>query len=189
MQTFELRSAHVADVVKAVADVAVAEDGSFSFEVQVPLELRLGRAIVQAIPDTGSCLDPEALDCPAPTVNLDVRHPASALRDVNVLSTGLATPPLPAHALEDWSDPYYLPGPADGQLTLVLPGSGCETRPNSFVVTAPSKRLEIVSEVQGDACPEIAMRWTSIIEVPDEYAAFDSVTVDNLPAKLAAASR
>ncbi len=118
-----------------------------------------------------------------------VDHPASTLRDVKVVSTGLATPPLPAHALEDWSKPYYLRGPADGQLTLVLPGSGCETRPRSFVVGAPSNKLEIVSEVQGDACDAIGMRWTSIIEVPDDYVAFESVEVDNVPAEPVSANQ
>jgi hypothetical protein len=112
-----------------------------------------------------------------------VDDPASTLRDVEVVSTDLATPPLPAHALEEWSKPYYLLGPTDGQLTLVLPGSGCETRPRSFVVGAPSNELEIVSEVQGDACDAIGMRWTSIIEVPNDYAAFESVIVDNVPAE------
>jgi hypothetical protein len=183
-QSFELRSSYAADEVKATVEVAVSEDGAFSFEVQVPDELRLARAVLQALPADPGCDDPSVLDCPAPTVSFDVVHPASALRNAVVVSKALATPALPAEPLESHVHGFYQLGPADDELTLVIPGSGCETLPRFYVATAPSNSLEFVTEEVGDICTDMAVQWTTVVHVPEEYAGFNSVKIDNVPAEL-----
>ncbi len=181
-QQFELRSIHGDDTAKATAEVAVAQDGSFSFEIRVPPDLRIGQAEVQAVPRDPACDHPDYIDCPPATLYFTVRHAPSALRGVTLVSTGLEAPRLPEEQLGDHS--YYFPGPADDQVTLVIIGNGCETLPRSYVTTAPSESLEIVSGVDCDGGHDVATPWTSIIEVPEEYADFESVKVDNVPAEL-----
>ena len=179
-QVFELRSNYADDDVTAIEEVDVGEDGSFAFEIRVPDGLRIGRAVLQAVPNEPGCDDPQVLDCPPPAVNFTVRHPASALRDVGILTAGLEAPALPEESIGSRS--FYLPGPREGEVTLVIIGSGCETLPRSYVATAASDSLEIVSEVRGDTCNDMATPWTTVIQVPEEYAGFTSVKVDNVPA-------
>jgi hypothetical protein len=181
-QLFELRSNHADDPVKATAEVDVAQDGSFTFEIRVPENLRLNTAVLQAVPADPGCDDPAVLDCPPPSVYFTVRHARAALREVTLAATGLDAPRLTAGSVG--AEHSYRPGPADGQVTLVISGNGCETLPRWYVATAPSDSLEIVSETQDVECTDVATRWTSIIELPAEYADFESVKVDNIPAEL-----
>ena len=183
-QRFELSSGYADDQVTATADVAVAEDGSFSFDIRVPADLRIGSAEVRAVPQDPACDDPEYIDCPPAYLRLTVGHAPDALRDVTIVSTGVDAPRLPEESRG--SKNYYRPGPADDQVTVVIIGSGpgCEETPRFYVATAPPDSLEIVSERANGGCNDVATPWTSIIEVPDGFAAYQSLKIDNVPAEL-----
>ena len=183
-QRFELRSVYVDDEAKAIADVSVAEDGSFSFDIRVPADLRIGSAEVRVVPKDPACDDPDYIDCPPAFLRLTVGHAPPALEDVTLVSAHIDAPRLPEESLGGKN--YYRPGPADDQVTLVIIGSGpgCEETPRSYVATAPPDSLEIVSERAPGGCNDMATPWTSIIEVPEEYAGYQSVKIDNVPAEL-----
>ncbi|MBO0983780.1 hypothetical protein [Rathayibacter sp. SD072] len=181
MQRFELRSIVEADPVRASVDVDVASDGSLAFDVQVPEELRLGRALLQAVSPERECRDPAVLDCPAPTVRFVITD--SSVQDLRLDSAPSLTSPGPVGAT-DSSRASYRPGPLPDQITVVLPGPTCETVPASFVTDAPADSLEMVSAIRGDVCGESLNWWMSVVDVPDGYADYDSVKVDNVPAVL-----
>jgi hypothetical protein len=182
-QSFEFSSGRVDATVTSVAEVAVAEDGSFSFDIEVPADMQIGRAVLQPLPTRYECAEEGVLDCPPPSGYFTVAHPPSALRDVTVISTRIDAAVLPH---PDWSSPYVYPGPNPGQLSVVIISSSCPTLPGSFVATAPETSLELVSEApDGDGgCNDVATPWTSVIEVPEGYIDFTSVKVDNVEAKL-----
>ncbi|MCM6762283.1 hypothetical protein NB037_07610 [Rathayibacter sp. ZW T2_19] len=180
-QRFELRSIMEADPVRASVDVDVAVDGSLAFDVQVPTDLRLGRALLQAVSLERECRDPAVLDCPAPTVRFVVTD--SSVQDLRLASAPSPTAPDQVATL-DAIGAHYRPGPLADQITVVLPGPTCETVPASFVTDAPAGSLEMVSAIRGDACGESMNWWTSVVDVPDGYADYDSVKVDNVPAAL-----
>lgn len=178
LQTFELRSAGQTTI--RVAEVQVAADGSFAVEAHVPTDTPTGGALLTAVPPVVHyCSD---LDCPLSLVNVFVRHAKADTTPLTLVGHDLETPPLPPGA-----DAYALPGPEPGQLTLVIIGNGCLTVPDSYVHTAGPTSLEIVSKVSaphGDGCTENRKPWTSVIAVPDAYAGFTTVKVDNVEAEL-----
>ena len=180
-QFFTFRSSNVYSSVGASAYVEIADDGSLSFELLVPADMRLGTATLEAVPRVNPCDDDAMLDCPPPSATVTVSHRPSALRTVNLVSSGLEPPPLPER-LGDRA--YVLRGPAPDEVTVVLRGHRCETVPAAFVTTVLRDSLELVSGRRtGGACEEVATPWTSIIEVPAAYAGFRSVKVDNVPAE------
>jgi hypothetical protein len=188
-QWFELTSGHADDAAKARAKVVVAEDGSFSFQLRVPSDLRLGSAFVRAVPNDPACDDADNIDCPPAGLRITVGHSPAELTDVTLVSSRLEAPPLPTGSLGVTD--YYLPGPEAGQVTLVIIGGGrgCEAVPGWYVTTAAPGSLEIVADRADGGCDSVATPYTSVIEVPEEYAAFESVKIDNVPAVMLAAQR
>jgi hypothetical protein len=181
-QFFTFRSSNVYSSVGATAYVEIADDGSVSFELVVPADMRLGTAKLEAVPRVNPCDDDAMLDCPPPSATVTVSHRPSALRTVSPVSSGLEPSPLPER-LGDRA--YVLRGPAPDEVTVVLRDSRCETIPTAFVSTAPRDSLELVSGPRtGGKCQGVPSPWTSIIEVPAAYAGFTSVKVDNVPAEL-----
>ena len=180
-QMFSFRSSQPDSIVGVSALADIADDGSLSFELEIPADMRLGDAVLEAVPRVNPCDDDTMLDCPPPKANVTVRHRPSALRLVDLRSAGLAAPELPAPRGES---SFVLRGPARDQLTVVLIGHRCETVPIAFVATAPRHSLELVSGRRtAGACYDGDTPWTSVIEVPARYAAFRSVKVDNVPAE------
>jgi len=186
VQSFELQSITVGGAIERSAEFEVAADGSFTAEVTVPTDIRIGRATLIAVPPVRHyCSDDTADDCILPRILLTVGHAADDLTPVTIVRSEVDTPPLPDHGA---LDPFAFPGPAQGQLTLVIYGSSCPTLPDAYVNNAPAKSLEIVTKVHIPAnaggCAELAKPWTTVIEIPDEYGDFDTVKVDNVEATI-----
>ncbi|WEO78811.1 hypothetical protein BJQ94_07210 [Cryobacterium sp. SO2] len=186
-QTLELRSSTRGITVEQSVPVLIGNDGAFEARMRIPTGIRLGDAVITAIP-------PAELDCTAtaaaeecilPRTYLAVGFDPDDLRPVRLTDTAADTPTLPADDLVD--TPYALAGPGANELTLVLIGSSCPTRPADFVAGTSAGTLQIVSADEvppGEDCDALAMHWTTVIEIPDGYAGFRSVTVDNVPAIL-----
>jgi hypothetical protein len=178
-QTFTFRSTDRTSTVGSSIFAEIGENGSFSFELEVPADMRLGRAVLEAVPRVTACDDDNALECPPPSAHVIVRHRPTALRPVALVSSRLPTPALPSgggvHA-------YVLRMPLHDELTVVLAGKRCETIPTAFVATAPRGSLELVSGPRpSGSCLQNGRFWTSVIEVPKSHAAFTSVKIDNIP--------
>lgn len=186
-QTLELRSIRGSDQSTSVT-VPVAADGSFTTTMPIPDDLRLGDSLVTLIPPTGlACTAPgEATmeDCILPRVHFEVGHNPDELTPVQIIST--STDLAQTTLAELNSAPYAVAGPGPNELTLVMDGNACPTRPASFVNTAPPGSLEIVSEdiyregITG--CGDLFTLWTTVIIVPNNYADFDLVKIDNIDA-------
>jgi hypothetical protein len=111
-----------------------------------------------------------ALDVqPITVVRTDVETPA--LPEIEELLQGPGTPP-----------PYAVLGPGAGELTLVIWGNGCPTRPRSFDASAAPDTLAILSATDGLDCTEPLIGWTTVIELPAERPAPSVVTVDDVEA-------
>lgn len=187
-QTLEIRSIVVDDSARQTATVVVEPDGSFEATMPLPAGIRLERAVVTAIPPAASDCSAAAAaagtadDCYFPRAQFTVAFAGDELSPVTLISTDAAQPALPSS--DQIQGSYAQPGPGPNQLTLVIYGSGCASRPTQFRHTAPTDSLEIVSEViipaGQDGCTEPSLPWTTVIEVPDAYRDYRSVRVDNL---------
>ncbi|TFC06992.1 hypothetical protein E3O42_01010 [Cryobacterium adonitolivorans] len=168
--------------------MVVGTDGSFEATMPVPTDIRLERAVITAIPPAESdCTEaamaadtPDA--CYFPRAQFTVEFAEDDLSPVRMVSTDVAMPALPAD--DGARDSYALAGPGRNELTLVIFGSGCASRPTQYRHDAPTGSLEIVSEViipaGQDGCNEPSIPWTTVIEVPVEFRGYRSVSVDNL---------
>ncbi|MBX0300372.1 hypothetical protein K2F54_10335 [Cryobacterium sp. 1639] len=191
-QTLEIRSSISDDPIRGTATAVVEDDGSFEVTMPVPTGIRLDRAVVTAIPPAESdCTEAAAAagtpdDCYFPRAQFTVGFADDDLAPVTIVSTDAAQPPHPPG--DGFPDSYALAGPGRNELTLVIFGSGCASRPTRYLHDAPTGSLEIVSEVIMPAgqngCNEPLIPWTTVIEVPDEYRDYRSVKVDNLDAIL-----
>jgi hypothetical protein len=187
-QTLEVRSAHVSDPARGTTTVTVTADGSFDVSMPVPADLRLDTAVVTAIPPAESdCTAAAAAqgtpdDCYYPRAQFTAAIDPADFSPVRIVATDVAMPALPATA--DVQDSYAVAGPGRSELTLVVFGSGCASRPAAYRHDAPAGRLDIVTEVIVPAgqngCTEPRIPWTTVIELPDGRLDYTSVTVDNL---------
>ena len=107
---------------------------------------------------------------------------AEPLADLEIVSIDGEMPALPQ--TDEPADSYALPGPGPNDLTLVISGNGCASRPVSYLTDAPAGSLEIVSEVIVPAgaggCTEPLIPWTTVVAVPEGFRDYRSVKVDNL---------
>jgi hypothetical protein len=187
VQILELRSVFWADAARQTTSVTVGADGSFEATMRVPADLRLDHAAVTAIPPAESdCTAAAAAagtpdDCHFPSASFTARFAPEDLAPVRVVATDVTMPDLP---VIDNADSFAVAGPGPTELTLVIFGSGCASRPASYRTDATDGRLAIVSEVivppGSDGCTAQLMPWTTVIEVPDAFLDHTSVTVDNL---------
>jgi hypothetical protein len=188
IQTLELGSVFVSDTAAQTATVTVGADGSFEATMRVPADLRLDRAEVVAIPppesDCTTIASPD--ECYLPRAYFTAQYDPDDLAPlrINAIDTGM--PDLPVSA--DLPNSFAVAGPGPTELTLVIFGSGCASRPASYRLDAPPGSLEIVSEVivpaGQDGCNEPLIPWTTVIEVPDDSQDYRAVTVDNLATQL-----
>lgn len=182
-QTLELRSNHVHDSARQTASATVAADGSFEATLPVPTDIRLGQVLVTAIPPAEfDCTAVAAAagipeDCYFPRAQFTVKYDPDELSPVRIVTTEVETPAPPVGGE---SDSYAVAGPGENELTLTIYGSACPSRPSTFVHTADPETLKIVSAVSGDICAEPLVPWTTVIDVPDDYRDYRSVSVDNL---------
>jgi hypothetical protein len=187
VQTLELRSVFWADAARQTTSVTVGADGSFEATMRVPADLRLDSAHVTAIPPAESdCTAAAAAagtpdDCHFPSAAFTAQFAPEDLAPVRVVATDVTMPELP---VIDNADSFAVAGPGATELTLVIFGSGCASRPASYRTDAPDGRLVIVSEVilppGSDGCTAQLMPWTTVIEVPEKFRDYTRVTVDNL---------
>ncbi|MCU1447081.1 hypothetical protein [Cryobacterium sp.] len=185
-QTLELRSIHVNDSVRQTTSVTVTADGSFETTMTVPSDIRLERVVVTAIPSAESdCTESAAGnpdECYFPRAQFTVELARDDLTPLRMVATDVAMPPLPAGDGEQ--DSYALAGPGPHELTLVVFGSGCASRPVAYRHNAPAGQLDIVTEVVipagADGCSEPRIPWTSVIEIPEGLRHDTAVTVNNL---------
>ena len=191
-QTLEIRSIVADDSARQSATVVVEPDGSFEVAMPVPTGIRLERALVTAIPPAESdCTAAAAAagtpdDCYFPRAQFTVAFAEDKLSSLRIVSTDAAQPALSPS--DRTQESYAKAGPGPNELTLVIYGSGCASRPTQYRHDAPSGSLEIVSEVVvpagQDGCNEPSIPWTTVIEVPDAYRDYRSVSVDNLGSTL-----
>jgi hypothetical protein len=187
-QTLEVRSAHVNDDAQGTTSVTVAADGSFDVSMPVPGDLRLDSAVVTAIPPAESdCTAAAAAQgtpdgCYFPRAQFTAAINPADFSPVRIVSNDVAMPALPSTA--DVQDYYAVAGPGRHELTLVVFGSGCASRPAAYRHDAPAGQLDIVTEVVVPAgqngCNEPRIPWTTVIEIPDRYRGYTAVTIDNL---------
>ena len=187
-QTLELRSAHVNDTARGTATVTVAADGSFQVSMPVPADLRLDSAVVTAIPPTESDCTAAADaagnpdECHFPRAQFTAVVDGAEFSPVRIVATDVAMPTLPASA--DMQDSYAMAGPGATEVTLVVFGSGCPSRPAAYRHDAPAGQLDLVTEVVvpagQDGCTEPRIPWTTVIELPDGLSDYSTVTVDNI---------
>lgn len=187
-QTLEVRSAHVSDAARGTTTVTVGADGSFEASIPVPTDLRLDGAVVTAIPPAESdCTAAAAAaenpdECYFPRAQFTAVFDPQQFSPVRIVATDVAMPELPPGDGEQ--DSYASAGPGANEMTLVIFGSGCASRPASYRHDAPAGQLDIVSEVVvpagQDGCTEPRIPWTTVIEVPDGFSDYSAVTVDNL---------
>ena len=141
--------------------------------------MMIGAALLAWVPTDEACDQAGVLDCPPPHVGFRVGFPPGSLRELTVLSTVEADMPLPRGAYPA----YALPGPTNGQLTIVIWGSGCPRIPRYYVATAAPESLELVSGVEPGtedmACTEQSQPWASVIDIPDGFE-FTTIKVDNV---------
>lgn len=104
------------------------------------------------------------------------------LTPVRIISTDVAMPALPTADAD--RDSYAQAGPGPTELTLVIFGSGCASRPAAYRNDAAAGSLEIVSEViipaVANGCTEQRAPWTTVIVVPATYRDYTSVSVDGV---------
>lgn len=190
-QTLEMRALVQGLMVEESVTVQIGADGAFEARMTVPTGIRLGIAKVTAIPPAElDCSEAAAAAgtpdaCILPSAALTVEINPADLEQVRISSTDVATPTLPADA--DFRESYALAGPGPDEVTLVIFGSSCETRPATFVRTAPADSLQIVStEIMpaGMGCDALAKPWTTVITVPEGFGDYRTVTVDNVEAFL-----
>ena len=190
-QTLELRASVRGLEVEQSVTTVVGGDGAVEARMRMPTGIRLGRAVITAIPPaeldcTGPTIDPIADDaCILPRASVTVVFDSRKLAPVTIVSTDAQPPDLPLTDVPLVS--FAIPGPGAGELTLVISGSGCETRPAAFLRTAPAHTLAITSAVivpTDQDCDALAMPWTTVIAVPDGFRDYDTVTVDNVAAVL-----
>lgn len=191
-QTLEMRSIVVDDPARQTTTAVVGADGSFEATMPVPAGIRLDRVVVTAIPPAESdCTEAARAagtpdDCYFPRAMFTVEFAEEDLSPVRTVSEDVAMPPRPPD--EGALDSYALAGPGPNELTLVIFGSGCASRPTQYRHDAPAGSLEIVSAVivpaGQDGCNEPLIPWTTVIEVPDGYRDYRSVSVDNLETRL-----
>jgi len=185
-QTIELRSSHWNDAARQTAPATIAADGSFEATLTVPLDIRLGQVQVTAIPPAESDCTEAAVaagtpdDCYFPGASFTAQFAPESLSPVQIVTTEAETPAPPL----DESDSYALAGPGPDELTLVIYGSACPSRPAGFVHDAAGDTLTIVSASSTDICAQPRLPWTTVIEVPDAYRDYRSVSVDNLETTL-----
>lgn len=187
-QTLELRSVHVNDPIRQTTTVTVEDDGSFEATVPVPTGIRLERVVVTAIPPAESdCTAAAAAagkpdDCYFPRAMFTAAFDPADLSPVRIIRADVAMPALPAG--DGDQDSYAQAGPGPHELTLVIFGSGCASRPAAYRHGAVAGSLEIVSEViipaGANGCTEQRAPWTTVIAVPKAYRDYTAVTVDNL---------
>ncbi|MGY4856435.1 hypothetical protein [Cryobacterium sp. AP23] len=190
-QTLELRSSILGFTAEQSVPVIVGADGAFETRMRIPTGIRLGDAIVTAIPppelncdgatskDTGECILPRAY--------FAVGFASEDLEPLGITSVDVATPALPTDDV--LLESYALAGPGPQELTVVVYGSSCETRPATYLRTAPADTLQLVSAVEvppGEGCDTLAMPWTTVIEIPEGFSGYRTVTVDNVEAVLLA---
>ncbi|QYF74505.1 hypothetical protein [Cryobacterium sp. PAMC25264] len=186
IQTIELRSSHWNDVARQTAPATVAADGSFEATLTVPLDIRLGQVQITVIPPAESDCTEAAIaagtpdDCYFPGTSFTAQFAPESLSPVRIVTTEAETPAPPL----DESDSYALAGPGPDELTLVIYGSACPSRPAGFVHDAAGDTLKIVSASSTDICAQPRVPWTTVIEVPDAYRDYRSVSVDNLETTL-----
>jgi hypothetical protein len=190
VQTLELRSSIWGDAASQTTTVSVSADGSFEATMRVPADLRLDHAQVTAIPPAESdCTAAAAAagtpdDCQFPGASFTAQFAPEDLAPVQVVATDITMPDLPPS--DDFPDSVAVAGPGPTELTLVIFGSGCASRPASYRTEEPGERLAIVSEVivpaGSDGCNASLNPWTTVIEVPDGFREYTAITVDNLDA-------
>jgi hypothetical protein len=188
-QTLELRSSVLGVTAEARVTAVVDAHGGFEARMRIPTGIRLGDAIVTAIP-------PAEFGCPAvtaettaecilPRTYFRVGFDPEDLEPVTITSTDEPTPRLPVETSLNTS--YALAGPGPTDLTLVIWGSGCAARPSSFVGTAAADSLEIVSAdvvPHEQDCAAMAELWTTVMEIPEGFGDYRTVSVDNVDAIL-----
>jgi hypothetical protein len=185
-QTIELRSSHWNDAARQTAPATVAADGSFEATLTVPLDIRLGQVQVTAIPPAEADCTEAAVaagtpdDCYFPGASFTAQFAPESLSPVKIVTTEAETPAPP---LDD-ADSYAVAGPGSDELTLIIYGSACPSRPAGFVHDAAGDTLKIVSASSDDLCAQPMLPWTTVIEVPDAYRDYRGVSVDNLETTL-----
>lgn len=188
-QTLELRSSILGDNPEATVSAVIGAHGDFEARMRIPTGMRLGDAIVTALP-------PAEFGCPAvtaetteecilPRTYFTVGFDPDDLEPVTVTSTDAPTPALPPD--DSLMSSYALAGPGPTDLTLVIWGSSCAARPTTFVRTAASDSLEIVSVAvvpEEQDCAAMAELWTTVIQIPEGFRDYRTVSVDNVEAVL-----
>ena len=192
VQTLELRSSHFTDAARVSTTALVAVDGSFAATLTVPLDIRLGQVQVTAIPPAESDCTEAAIaagtpdDCHFPGASFTAQFAPETLAAARIVSTDVEMPVFDTNVQP--ADSYAVAGPGVDELTLVIFGSGCATRPTLYRDIALAGSLEIVSEeivpAGSDGCTAQLKPWVTVIEVPEGYRDYRSVSVDNLETTL-----
>ena len=192
IQTIELRSSYGNDVARQTAPATVAADGSFAATMTVPVGIRLGQGQVTVIPPAESDCTAAATaagtpdDCHFPGTAFTAHFAPESLTALRTVTTDVELPTFDAGVQP--ADSYAVAGPGAHELTLMIFGSGCASRPTMYRHTAPAGSLEIVSETivpaGSDGCTAQLKLWTTVIEIPDAYRDYRRVSVDNLETTL-----
>lgn len=190
-QTLELRSSILGLTAEESVPVTVGADGGFEVRMRIPPGIRLGDAVVTAIPpadlDCAAVPAVPAEECILPRTYFTVGFDPADLEPLRITSVDVETPALPPD--DALLTSYVRVGPGTDELTVVIWGSSCAARPVAFVRTAPSDRLEIVSDMpvpEGQACAALAKPWTTVIHLPAGATGYRTVSVDNVEAVLLA---
>ena len=184
-QTFTFRSVDRTSSVGSSVFAEIEENGSFSFQLEVPADMQLGRAVLEAVPRVNPCNDDASLDCPPPTAHVIVRYRPTALRAVTLVQSRLEVAPPAGGGIRAFASR----GPGANQVTIVLPATRCETVPTAFVAGSPRNSLELIAgPPPSGSCLDHGTFRTSILEVPRTHADYTTVKVDNVPLPLLPAS-
>jgi hypothetical protein len=190
-QTLELRASIHGLTAEQSVPVVVGADGGFETRMRIPTGIRVGDAVVTALPPPELTCEAAAAgateECILPRAYFAVGFAPADLEPLGITGIDVATPALPTGGA--LRESYALAGPGPQELTVVVFGTSCETRPSSFVRTAPADTLALVSSVEvppGEGCDTLAMPWTTVIEIPEGFTGYRTVTVDNVEAVLLA---
>lgn len=166
--------------------VQVTEDGVFVGTIEVPRATPLGQAEIGVIASSDMDCPPATPECSHPSLFVTVAYPDADLSPVDIVNRDLPAPDIDyGTTAEDEYKPWAISGPRSGEITIVIYGTSCETRPVAFLRTSPSDVLELVSEEISPAginCETAATLWATVIAVPDEYQDPRVIRVDNVEA-------
>jgi len=182
-QTFHLTPSMLPELgIAQTPSTEVAADGSFSATIAVPMDFRIGQAIVFAVPTSRTDCSTGIMDCVIRRAYLSVNYSPEVLLPTAIVETDPVIPELETAVDFSKDDSWAMRNAAADQVTIAMFGSACQTRPTRFVDTGDKRVLTLLSEElipAGGGCPQPQLLWMTTIEIPEGYENFTSVTVDN----------